>query len=418
MTDPASRSPRWGLGVLALALFGIGAIGLAAPGTELVPGAAEGSERWVTGAFGSGLDLDPGVYLALLYVSFAAYLGILACARSLGGRTVALAIGVAVTGFALAPPLLSLDVFSYISYARLGVEHGLNPYQSVPAAIPSDPAASRVDDWRFAVSVYGPLFTLGTYPLGALGASGALWSLKAAAGLAVLGVTALTARLAAIRGIEPLAAAAVVGLNPLVLVHVVGGAHNDGLMALVAMVGVASVVAGREGAAGAAAVAGAAVKVPAALVLPFAALAAPRRRRYLAGALAAAGAIVVVTLAAFGGSAAEALGVAGDNQALSSYYSVPSTASRILDVDPDPVRVGFLALYAGVLAWLLVWTARGGDWVRGAGWGAFGLLLASAYLTPWYLIWALPLAALSRDRVLVGGVLALSAYQLINAVPV
>ena len=39
--------------------------------------------------------------------------------------------------FLLAPPLLSQDVFSYIAYARLGVEHGLNPYAFRPFDIPA-----------------------------------------------------------------------------------------------------------------------------------------------------------------------------------------------------------------------------------------------------------------------------------------
>src|SRR5256885_17199766 len=30
--------------------------------------------------------------------------------------------------FLLGPPLLSMDVFSYIEYGRLGAIHGLNPY--------------------------------------------------------------------------------------------------------------------------------------------------------------------------------------------------------------------------------------------------------------------------------------------------
>ena len=78
-----------------------------------------------------------------------------------------------------------------------------------------------------------------------------------------------------------------------------------------------------------------------------------------------------------------------------------------------------LALVAyGVLGvWLLVWTARGGDWIRAAAWASLGLLLATAYLTPWYLLWALPLVALARDRTLLILMLALSAYQLTVGVP-
>ena len=66
---------------------------------------------------------------------------------------------------------------------------------------------------------------------------------------------------------------------------------------------------------------------------------------------------------------------------------------------------------------LLAWVLRGADWVRAAGWGAFGLLIATAWMVPWYLIWLLPLTAVYRDRVLVGATVALTACQAINAVP-
>ena len=62
----------------------------------------------------------------------------------------------------------------------------------------------------------------------------------------MLGIAALVSRLAAWRGVDPLRAAAFVALNPLVLVHVVGGAHNDGLTILLAMLAVAALLSARE----------------------------------------------------------------------------------------------------------------------------------------------------------------------------
>jgi len=143
--------------------------------------------------------------------------------------------------------LLSHDVFSYVDYARLGVRHGLDPYVTRPDAVPSDPAFARVT-WTHTRTVYGPLFTLATYPLAWLSVGAAVAVLKAVAALSVLGLAALVARIAAWRGLEPLRAAAFVALNPLVLVHVVGGAHNDGLTMLLAMLGVAAVLVRREAA--------------------------------------------------------------------------------------------------------------------------------------------------------------------------
>ena len=45
------------------------------------------------------------------------------------------------------------------------------------------------------------------------------------------------------------------------------------------------------------------------------------------------------------------------------------------------------------------------------------LLVASSWLMPWYVVWALPLAAVARDRRLSGSVLGLCAFQLVNRVP-
>jgi hypothetical protein len=371
----------------------------------------------VLGVYGEGLGIGGGAYLAALYVAFLAYLAVAGSARALGARTVWAAIGVAILVFGLAPPLLSLDVFSYISYARLGAEHGLNPYVSVPADIASDPAAARVDDWRFAASVYGPLFTLGSYPLGLLGVSASLWAFKAVAALSVLGLAYVVARLSAMRGADPVAAAALVALNPLVLVHVVGGAHNDGTMMLLVMLGVTAAVAGAAAAGGAGLVAAAAIKLSAGLVAPFAVAGDERRRRLLLGVGLAALALAGSALAAFGGEAASAVGAIGGNQDLVSRYSIPATLSRALGTDVDAIRVVLGIAYAVLLLRLLVGAARGEDWIRAAGWASVGLLVTTAYMTPWYVIWALPLAAIARDRALIAAVLALSAYQLVNAVP-
>ena len=66
---------------------------------------------------------------------------------------------------------------------------------------------------------------------------------------------------------------------------------------------------------------------------------------------------------------------------------------------------------------LLAWVANGADWVRAAGWAALGLLVASNYVTPWYVILALPLAAIARDRALVVASVLFTAFLLRDQVP-
>ena len=365
-------------------------------------------------------------------MGFAGYLGVLAAAPALGRRVVWTAIVLAVTAFAAAPVLLSHDVYSYVDYARLGVVHGLDPYLHPPLAAPTDPAFAEVE-WTEATSAYGPLFTLLTYPLAWLPVSVAVAALKATAALSVLGLAAVVSRIATWRGVDPLRAAAFVALNPLVLVHVVGGAHNDGLTMLLAMLAIATLLSAREASGGALLVAAAVTKTSALFLTPFALIAVahspPTGRkplyisgnrpvgRLVAGALAASVGIGVVAWLAFGWDWVSAFGLAGENQGRTSYMSIPITTARLTGLDPGTVRAVALVLFATFVAYLLRWTWRGGDWIHAAAWAAAGLLLATAWLLPWYLIWLLPLAAISRDRPLQLLTLGLTAYQMGARIP-
>ena len=357
----------------------------------------------------------------------------LATAPRLGRRIVWAAIVVLVVAFAVAPVLLSHDVYSYVDYARLGVRHGLDPYVHPPQAVPADPAYEHVT-WIHATSAYGPLFTLVTYPLAWLPVSVAVAVLKAVAALSVLGIALLVARIAAWRGVDPLRAAAFVALNPLVLVHVVGGAHNDALTMLLVTFSVAALLSARQLSAGAALIAAIAVKASTAFLAPFAFLGTyrnstptGRKRSYidrnrpvgrlLAGAVGAAVLVGVAAWLAFGWDWLYGFELAGENQNRTSHLSIPTTFARLTGLDPDPVRLVAAILFAAVVAYLLRWTWRGGDWVRAAAWAAFALLLATSWLLPWYLLWPLPLVAISRDRPLQLLTLGLTAYQLGARIP-
>ncbi|HET7053154.1 MAG TPA: polyprenol phosphomannose-dependent alpha 1,6 mannosyltransferase MptB [Solirubrobacterales bacterium] len=353
-----------------------------------------------------------------------------------GRGSIWVAIGAFVIAFAIAPVLLSHDVYSYVDYARLGAVHGLDPYVHPPAAAPFDPAYARVT-WIDATSAYGPLFTLATYLLAWLPVWWAVAALKATAALSVFAIALLVARIAPSRGVSPLGAAAFVALNPLVLIHVVGGAHNDGLAMLAAMLGVTATLSATEATAGAAFVAAFALKPPAALAAPFALVGAARLEpftpyrgdkspigpargpaaRLLAGAMTAVIAIGVAVYAAFGWHWLDAIGLAGENQHRTAHMSVPITFARLTGLAPTAVRAAALALFAASFLYLLLRTWRGADWLRCAAWASIALLLATAWLLPWYLLWALPLVALSRDRPLQLLTLALTAYQLPARMP-
>jgi hypothetical protein len=372
------------------------------------------------------------VAYALVWAGFLAYVAVLVWAPRLGRRVIWGAIVVLVAAFACLPPLLSHDVYSYVDYARLGAVHGLDPYVHPPASAPADPAFAQVT-WTETTSAYGPLFTLATYPLAWLPVGVAVYVLKAISAAAVLATAALVARLAPARGIEPLRAAAFVALNPLVLVHVVGGPHNDALAILLMTLGIAGLLTAREASAGASLVAAAMVKASAATIVPFALLVTAKPpptglnatymsafrpvRRLLVGGALAVGVIGGAAYLGFGWNWLDAFGLAGENQGRTSHLSIPITTARLTGLDPTAVRAAALTLYAALVIYLLTWTYRGGDWLRAAAWATFTLLIATAWLLPWYLLWPLPLAALSRDRALKLLVLALTAYQLGARIP-
>lgn len=318
--------------------------------------------------------------------------------------------------FACLPPLLSHDVYSYVDYARLGALHGVNPYVRGPAAVPADPAFAKVD-WPHTTSAYGPLFTLATYPLAWVPVGVAVYVLKAASAVAVLATAALVARLAASRGVDSTRAAAFVGLNPLVLVHVVGGPHNDALAVLLMTMGIAALLTVRESAGGVAIVAAWATKASAAIVLPFALLGSERRTRFLLGIAAGLVGIGLLGYLTFDWNWLDAFALIGQSQDHTSHLSIPTTAARLTGLTPDLTRPVAGALFVALVTYLLVWTYRGGDWVRATAWATAGILFATAWLLPWYLLWPLPAAALSRDRALQALLLALTAYQLGARIP-
>ena len=161
----------------------------------------------------------------------ASYLLVLLVARRLPLAALAVAIVLANVIVALGPPLISQDVFGYLAFARLGVLHGLDPYTHIAAEAPSD-AVFHFIGWPFQNSPYGPLFTLLSYALVPLGPAGALWAFKAIAVLSSLGAVALVARAASRLGQSPSWAAAFVGLNPVLVLLAVAGAHNDTLVML------------------------------------------------------------------------------------------------------------------------------------------------------------------------------------------
>ncbi len=75
------------------------------------------------------------------------------------------------------------------------------------------------------------------------------------------------------------------------------------------------------------------------------------------------------------------------------------------------VSLVLVVLGCGVSAW------RRRDALTASGWATMALLLTLTWVLPWYVLWVLPLAALSRSRALRTTVVVFGAYLLLTWMP-
>ncbi|WP_007024593.1 polyprenol phosphomannose-dependent alpha 1,6 mannosyltransferase MptB [Saccharomonospora iraqiensis] len=132
------------------------------------------------------------------------------------------------------PPLFSRDVYSYLAQSEI-VRRGFDPYALGPAQAlgVDDPFTAGVSNmWRDTPAPYGPLFLeIGSWISEVIGTDVALGvllqRLLALVGFGLI-VWALP-RLARRYGVRPGTALWLGAANPLVLFHLVAGAHNEAL---------------------------------------------------------------------------------------------------------------------------------------------------------------------------------------------
>jgi hypothetical protein len=377
--------------------------------------------------------------IAVMYVS---YLVLVRYASQLPVRWVLGTIVAAHVIFALAPPLTLTDVFNYINYGRMEVVHHLNPYTTIPVLEPHNDPSYILSNWHELLSPYGPLFTLLTFAVVPLGVAASFWVLKSMIALASLASIFLVWRCARLLGRDPLAAVAFVGLNPIVLVWGLGGAHNDFLMVFFIMLGFYLLLLARERrkaggpagvgwrgwslplsapeiAAGAAFVAAVALKASAAILLPVVLvglLRAPRSLLRVVLGMVVAGAVLgAASLLAFGLHIPD---LSTQSQVVSN-ESVPNLIG--LAIGQGGETEGLRAIMTGVLAivvllcCLLAWRRR--ESITGSGWASVTLLFTLGWVLPWYVLWALPLAALSSSRRLRTVVLVAGVYLIVAWAP-
>lgn len=297
------------------------------------------------------------------------------------------------------PPLFSRDVYAYAGQAHL-VALGLDPYRLGPS-VAAGPLTTQIDAvWLDRPSPYGPVFL---WLAGHLGFGQHLvLAVLAFRLLAVVGLGLLAWGLPRL-ATDPKGALWLGLANPLVLLHLVAGAHNDALMIGLMVAGLAvgwtTRLPGRLVLAAAILTLAALVKVPAAAALAFPPLAAQGWRHRLRACLVVAGtaAVTAVVVTAATGLGWGWLHTVDQGEARLSLFS-PTTGLGLLLGQLAVVQEVGLAAGLIVAGLLLLRADRLGP-LRALGLALVVVVALGPTVQAWYLLWGIvPLAAVLCER--------------------
>ncbi|MGH3871057.1 MAG: polyprenol phosphomannose-dependent alpha 1,6 mannosyltransferase MptB [Pseudonocardiaceae bacterium] len=317
----------------------------------------------------------------------------------------------------LSPPLFTRDVYSYLAQGALAAR-GLDPYQVGPSELPPGPTPDNVHyAWQTTPAPYGPLFILIAKVVSWLtgedtiaGVIGMRLVLLVGLVLLVLSLPRLADRL----GGNPAVALWLVVANPMTVVHLVGGPHNDLLMIGLLAMGTLLVFQHRHLAGIALVTVAVAVKVSAGIALPFLVWIWAARLPGSRGAAllrAGTGGLTVFAMVFTGVTMLSGVGL-GWIPALNApslivnWMSLPTAAGQITHAVTAPFhqagsepfimawRIVGSGIFLAIFAWQWWLARRGGpDAVRRAAITLLWCALLAPATLPWYLTWALALAA-------------------------
>jgi alpha-1,6-mannosyltransferase len=316
-----------------------------------------------------------------------------------------------------APAVFSRDVYSYLAQGALALA-GFDVY-TVGVGTLGGPLAAEVPSmWQHTPAPYGPVAVGLSVAVAAVTGKNLLFGVLGMRLVALLGVALLLRflpELARRCGVNPAGALWLAALNPLVLLHLIGGAHNDAIMLGLLVSGLALAVRGDRPVLATILITGAAlVKAPAVAGLLVAGRLwrpraggprAPGGRTTVAAALrtlAVAGATTVLVTSAVGTGYGwfAALASPVSTQSWSASSAVGRLARDLLRA-AGSVHAGsatfwarwlFLAAFAVIAA--LLWRRRrrlGPLLALGLGLGALALLGPAT--RPWYALWGVVIIA-------------------------
>jgi hypothetical protein len=338
-------------------------------------------------------------------------------------------------------PIFSRDVYSYLAQGTMTVL-GIDAYQYGPAVLGGPLSIDIPPIWQTTPAPYGPTFlslagdvTSVTGESTWLGIFG--MRLLALGGLVLIAMA--LPRIARVCGVDPSAALWLGLLNPLVLIHLVGDAHNDSLMLGLMLSGIALALE-RRPVAGAALIAlGALVKAPAGLALLFIvpiwagqmSASAGRSSRWIRAAIGSfgMGAVTVVITTALAGTGYGWIGALDTPTLAHTWTSITTDVGYwsglvvsglgLGSADETLAIVRFLGLAAAGLSCLALLRRyhRTGP-VVGLGLGLAVVLALGPVVHPWYLLWAIiPLAASATSQRIRRWVVVASVAMIVTVLP-
>ncbi len=348
----------------------------------------------------------------------------------------------------IAPPMYSKDVYSYLAQSQIA-RIGLNPYQVGPApglGLDHVFTLSVPSLWRETPAPYGPLFLWIGRGISKITGENIVGAVLCHRLVVLIGVGLIvwaTPRLARRCGVAEVAALWLGAANPLLLMHLVAGIHNEALMLGLMLTGTELALRGIDNAGPlvprpahwprtradwsgwapmAALLAGTVlitmssqVKLPGLLALGFAAMALAHRWGGTVKAFLSAGVLMgslsVAVMAVIGWASGLGFGwlfTLGTANVVRSWMSPPTLLALatgqvgiLLGLGDHTTAVLSLTRAMGVLiiavlvSWLLLAVLRGRLHPVGGLGVALGMtVLLFPVVQPWYLLWAiLPLAA-------------------------
>jgi len=431
--------PRRLLVLGSSATFGIAAIGVLirpGPGGALLFGLPDPVEwrwgRFIANAAGWLLvAVLVGCWLSLVRLTRAGGVSVRSTGWTIGAWSLPLALG---------PALFSSDIFSYAAQGQLAAR-GMDPYSVGPLALGADSRFYQLSDpfWKVTPTPYGPLWVgLTKFFAQVSGHDPAitvsLLRITQILSVAVIAVTMV--ELAKRLDADPAVVLAIGVANPIFMLHLISGGHNDGLMLALLLVGLLLAIDQHRVLASIVVGCAVAVKLPAAAGIVFIGWgwfgpSARLWRRTLGVAIAGAISTAVIAVLSWG----TGLGWGWLNTAVTSPTTLKTKTSptvafaliirqmaRLLGVHTRPSQVVSPLAAAGVVAAIvacgvIIFRAREAVSVVSLGLALLAVAMLGPTLYPWYIVGAIGLLAFAQRPWKIATIVVLSAVLALVVLP-